>query len=1045
MKHLLKTLTLITLFFSFAVADETGSASIFSFFNGVALEKNEVLLDGKYSYYTDEDGSVELILETGKHQIEIFAKDENGANVGYVKRTIEVKEGRDTQVIATFNEGGATPHVEIDTPLGAAAVATIDPLNTGIFHGIVRTSDKDLPIANARVFVKGTSIDAKTDENGNFYIEVPADQTISLSIVHSEYSSQTLNDIKVAKDETINQEIKLTPASMELEEFVVLAPKVEGSIASIMAEEKQSNAITNIVGSDQMSKKGDSTAAGALRRVTGVTLIDGKDVYVRGLGGRYSNTELNSLPLPSPDPQSRTVPLDIFPAAVIGSMKVQKSATADIPASFGGGYVDIRTKDSEKENYFKIQTEIKSNSYTGKQVNNYEGSKSDYLGKDDGYRAIPAQILNDTRIVVGSPVPSFDPADNQAYTTAITNRLFTTTKEALPYGGKVTLEGAYNLELADKHNLSFFANYAYGQTHTYREEEYFSYDYSRVTDSLDKEPSQWGDFYKTVDEYTNAGILTAQYNYADVFKLKYTRLYSKTSESVTKIADGIAGSSNDWRIVYDLNWEERTLDVDQVNGELKYAIADVENLFSFAGEYALAELDQPNNVRYTYIRNTTFDLVPYGDPYLDRYQPANFLNLTSTDNMEAWYLKNKTMLNILSEEDYLEVGFSASSKTRESRYNRYLMNQSSSSGQLTDDLDTIYDKHIRQNYDGIFNLSISFQPAYWYDAEVEEFAEYANLLLKPSENLEVMVGARNVDFQQTVYQYTNNNNIFNPIERVPESLSMNNVLPSLGVKYIFDKSNQLSFAYSQTYIVPDLREFASTEYFHPYEIATVKGNPNLVNTDIYSYDLKYSHYFSDTENLNLGIFYKNLDNPIEDTVDERNALPLYSYENMDSATLYGIEIDGRKSFDIIHKDLANFYLAGNFSYTKSDVSLTEEQQTQFTSNHRELQGLSPTVVNVSLSYESKHTNLTLSYNKMGERIRKVGMIDYLDELPDYYEVPPQILDFVWIEKFDNGLSARLRLQNLLDEETIWYQGSKDNITNRFKVGQFYSLSVAYKF
>ena len=304
--------------------------------------------------------------------------------------------------------------------------------------------------------------------------EIPANTPISISIVHSEYSAQTITDILVKKDATVNTKVKLTPASMELEEFIVLAPKVKGSIASIMAEEKESSAITNIIGSSEISKKGDSSAAGALKRVTGVTLLDGKDVYVRGLGGRYSNTEMNSMPLPSPDPQSRTVPLDIFPSAVIGSMKVQKSATADIPASFGGGYVDIRTKGKSKDNYFKITTEIKANSNTGKEVNSYEGSSTDWQGSDDGYRAIPSQIVDASNISVGQPVPSLDPADNQANTTLITNRLFTTTKEKLPYGGKLTLEGAYNLEIADKHELSFFANYSYGQDHVSREEEYFT-------------------------------------------------------------------------------------------------------------------------------------------------------------------------------------------------------------------------------------------------------------------------------------------------------------------------------------------------------------------------------------------------------------------------------------------------------------------------------------------------------------------------------------------------------------------------------------------
>ena len=1039
MKLLLKAVTLLLLLSSNIFADETGSASIFSFFNGVALEKNEVLVDGKYSYYTDEDGSVELILETGKHQIEIFAKDEKGHNLGYSKKSIDIKEGRDTQVITTFNDEGMTPQVEIDTPVGQSGIILVDEDVTGTIHGVVLDTEKSLPIPNARIFVKGTAIDAKTDKNGNFYVNVPAGIALSISIVHSEYSAQTINDLTVAKDDTINTEVKLTPASMELEEFVVLAPKVDGSIASIIAEEKESSAITNIIGSAEMSKKGDSSAANALKRVTGVTLVDGTDVYVRGLGGRYSNVEMNSLPLPSPDPQRRTVPLDIFPSNVIGSMKVQKSATADIPASFGGGYVDIRTKDASKENYFKISTEIKANSNTGSEVNSYTGSDSDWLGSDDGYRALPSQILNDSKIVVGQPIPSFDPANNQNYTTELVNRSFSTTKEDLPFGGKFTLEGAYNLEITDKHTLSFFANYTYGQDHISREEEYFKYAYQQSTDSLYSEPEQYGTNYTSLNRYTNAAIFNVHYNYADVFNLKFTKLYSKISEKVTKISDGIANSDDDWKIRYDLNWEERTLDTNQLIGDVKYEIADYENILTFGSELAYADLDQPSNAKYAYLRDTN----PANPPYLDKYSPNALLNLTSNDEQFAGYLKNKTLFNLFAEEEYIEVGVSASAKTRESRYNKYLMTKTTND-KLTNDIDTIYNNHVK-NYDGSFRLDISFQPAYWYDAQVDESSYYANLFLKPIKNLEILVGARQTDFTQTVYQYTNNNNIFSPIERVPETLTFNRLLPSLGLKYNLDKSNQLNFAYAQTYIVPDLREFTSAEYFHPYEVATVQGNPNLVNTNIDNIDLKYNHYFSDTESLGFGLFYKNLDKPIEDVQLQSSSLPRYGYDNADNAILYGFEIDGRKNLDIIHNTLKNYYVSGNFSYTKSDVTLRAEQEDLYTTNHRDLQGLSSIVVNLAMGYEIIGRNVTLSYNKMGERIRKVGVVDDVDKYPDYYEIPPSILDLVWIESFKNGLSFKLKLQNLLNQETIWYQGDESHVTNKFKVGRFYSLSANYKF
>lgn len=1027
-------------------AKEMGSLSVFAIHNGEPLLNSEVTIDNSNTYKTDKDGFVQVELPVGTHQIEIFSKDKNSQNLGYFKKPILIKESRDTQVIATFKSAETVPDVKIDVPIGTLEKQK-DYANsaTGTLHGLVLTSDESKPIANARVFVKGTSIDTRTDADGKFSVKIPADINVSISVVHSEYSAQTLNNLVVEKDKEISTTVQLTPASMELEEYVVLAPKVEGSIATIMAEEKESKAITNIIGSAEISKKGDSSAAGALKRVTGVTLVDGKDIYVRGLGGRYSNVEMNSLPLPSPDPQTRTVPLDIFPAAVIGSMKVQKSATADIPASFGGGYVDIRTKDRSKENYFKIKTEIKSNSNTGKEVNNYEGSKTDWLGKDDGYRSIPANILNDSKIVVGEVVPSFDTANNQAYTTQITNRLFTTTKEPLPYGGKVTLEGAYNFEIADKHTLSLFANYAYGQDHTYREETYYNYSYNQSTDSLYDKFDQTGVTARTVDSYENAGIVNLLYNYADVFNLKYTKLYSQISESVTKISDGVSGSNDSWKIRYDLNWEERTLDADQINGDFKYAINDIENLFSFAVEYAIADLNQPNNYKYAYMRQIRFDGVVIGDPYLDRLSANAFLNLTSHDNMEAFFVKHKTMINVFNEADYFETGVSKSFKKRESRYNKYLMNQNSSLGKPTDDIDTIYDKHIRQNYDATFRLDISFQPAYWYDAGVAESAYYANLFLKPTDNLEFLVGARSVDFRQTVYQYTNNNNALTPINKVPETLSFSSLLPSLGMKYIFDKSNQVNLAYTQTYIVPDLREFTSAEYFHPYEVATVKGNPKLLNTDITNIDLKYSHYFSDTENMNIGLFYKYLDKPIEDVQLVSTSLPVYSYDNADNAILYGFEIDGRKNLDFIDTDLKNYYMSGNFSYTKSDVTLREEQLKTYTTNHRDLQGLSPIVINASFGYEIKGRNLTLSYNKMGERIRKVGTIDSRDEYPDYYEVPPQILDFVWIEEFDFGLSATLKIKNILDEETTWYQGDSSHVTNRFKVGKSYSFALAYKY
>jgi hypothetical protein len=308
------------------------------------------------------------------------------------------------------------------------------------------------------------------------------------------------------------------------------------------------------------------------------------------------------------------------------------------------------------------------------------------------------------------------------------------------------------------------------------------------------------------------------------------------------------------------------------------------------------------------------------------------------------------------------------------------------------------------------------------------------------------MGARLVDFSQVVYQYEEDRT--NPdmslrrlIAKVPYELSYSDIHPSLSLKYSLNENNIFDLALSQTSITPDLREFTSGEYFHPYEVATIVGNPDLVNTDIYSVDLKYGLYFSDTEYVKTGGFYKYLEKPIEDVMMPSSSLPIYSFDNADNAILYGLEIDGRTGLSFILERLRNFYISGNFSLIESDVTLKEELETIYSTNHRNLQGLSPFVINFTLGYEVKGRSVTLSYNKMGERLRKVGMIDAGDRYPDHFEDPAAVLDFVWRETFNNGLGLKAKIGNILKGETIWTQG--DRVTRSFEDPTTYSLGMSY--
>lgn len=1068
-----------------AEAQKVGTVSVLLFSEGKPLASNEVKLDGKEVFKTDKDGAMQTSLSVGKHQIEIFGKDSAGNNLGYFKKSITIQGGKDTQVIATLSKKGADT-IDIDTPVKTSAVkerTEQKATGEGTLVGTVLSSEAGTPISGARVFVRGTSVDVRTDANGKFTAKVPAGITLSISVVHSAYSAQTIGNIKVQNNGKTFKTVKLTPASMELEEFVVLAPKVTGSIAEVMQEEKQSSAVTNILGSEEMSKKGDSDAASALKRVTGVTLV-GSKVYVRGLGDRYSNTEMNSMPLPSPDPSKRAVPLDIFPSGVISSLKVQKSGTADIPASFGGGYVDIRTKEKSNDDYIKISIGAKGSTNTGKEVPVYEGGDNDWTGYDGGYRALPARLLNGYRAADGKIrlLPIDYPGGSSAaeekeleralLEDVLAGRKYDFTDKKLPVGMSVGIEGAYTYEIDDDHKLSIFVNYGYSQEHTYVKETITK----AVPDTLNPDPDGTiskavlstfgGEAFRTTSEYSNSGIINIGYSFADIFDMRYTKLYTHTGQKVTRYTEGQLGSNQDYIHFYDLEWEERTLTADQLNGEADYEVFSLDHTFSFGIEKASAQLHQPNNTRIGYISDPNKD----DDPILQTSSSFNYVTaLESKDDVKAFYLKNRTYLNIFDEKDYVEIGYAKSRKNRRSDQFRFGIAPTVSG--LTGKFDPLLEEYLYNTDTGDEGFALSYLYYNAFEAQVDETSKYINFSLKPWSWLDVMFGIRQVDIDQKItsfstekvsvsgddqiYCYYSRNRLkcktYVYVYSASDSLYEieNELFPSASLKFKINKYNSIDVAYSKTFIMPDLREATPDKYSHPTEIADVFGRASLEHTVINSYDLKYSHYFSDTESVKIGLFYKELTNPIEDTEGVDNSLPKYTFTNAESATIYGIEVDGRKELNFIHNWLDNFFLSGNLAFIKSEVQLNEQQLNLFTSHDRELQGLSPIVINLALSYETSDRSVTLAYNKMGERIRRLGQRQQegtkLILNPDTIEVPADILDFIWIENFDNGLGVKLKVGNILDSETLWYKYEEDVAIKTFKTGVTFSVSASYKF
>ncbi|MDD2790206.1 MAG: carboxypeptidase-like regulatory domain-containing protein [Sulfurimonas sp.] len=1051
------------------LASATGDLSLFVLKEGKPL-KNQTLIIYKQDaaadtnaafvkhaeFITDSDGALFTVLPIGSYQVQVLAKD--GTEVqAFVKKHFVIEENKESQIIISLKKNNELSFDDRESPAsvaGAAAATLVAAKEKGDVQISLVSAETQKPIAGARVFVKGLSIDAQTDAKGNVLLNIPVGEQ-TLSIIHSEFSSQS---VKVNVDAKVSSTkfVELSPASMELDEFIVLAPQVEGSVASLIAEKKNASAIADILGSEEMSKKGDSNAAAALKRVSGVTLVDGKNVYVRGLGERYANVELNSMPLPSPDPYKRVVPLDIFPSSIIGSLKVQKTYSADLPGNFGGGYIDLRTKEDVSEDFVKLTlaTKAHDSALDGTEGNYYAGGSMDYFGIDDGSRRLPSNVLNAGRVEEGEKQPAFTPYGTNftklelwGMTKDMARRSVDTHKEGVPLGSKIAIELGKKIEINADNTLSILASYSYDQDHKHITEEFYGYSMDGQGVILD-EADTYGTNERTYSNYKQNAMLNLGYNYADVFKLKYTSLFVLDTLEKTRVTDGVIGSNQDLQRLYSLDWEEKTLFANQLTGLLKHKlISDAQ--FNFGMQWSIAELNQPGNIKYDYI-----DYTGTGNHYQLKTQSAQNLiqhELLTNDDVKSFYLNEVADISIFSDEDKVELGVSYTTKTRESRSNKFYLKAENASNISYEDsqqsVDFIMDKYVTQevsNYEtSTFLVKPIFSPSDYYDADFVEKGFYVKTLINPIDSFELSIGARKAVLNQTLHEYGIDPST-NLVAINDNEMNIDKWLPNIDMRFKFTDNDQLRFGYSITYIYPDFREFSSSGYFHPDESATVIGNPNLTHTDLTNYDLRFEHYFSATESFSTAVFYKTLTNPIEDVSRPSTSLPIYSYENTDSATLLGLEIEASKGLDFVDESLENYYTSANFTYTKSDVSLSQTQEEQFTTNHRELQGLSPIVINANIGYDNTDGRiLNLAYNYMSRRIRKVGLKNGVQEYPDQYEYPPHLVDFTWQENLLEGMDVKFKAGNLLNGEVTWMEG--DNITKRYKPGRSYELSLSYKY
>ncbi len=1004
-------------------------------FSGSDLAKGiSVQINGGEIYQTSSDGMLFLHLPEGTHKAVINPSDK------FERKEFEfqISSGQTTQALVTLLKDEKSYELELQNPeLKKSANKLSQSGEMSEFKGIVVDTTTKKPISGARIFVRGASYEARTDSEGKFNLRLPIGKH-DLSVIHRKFATQTLRGVEVNKSESQLTEISMNPTGLVLEEFVVLAPHVEGSLGALIEIRKKTSSVADVLGAEQIAKAGDSDAASSLKRVTGLTLVDGKYIYVRGLGERYSQTLLDGSTLPSPDPARRVVPLDMFPSGIIKNLVIQKSYTADKPGEFGGGAILLETKSIPEKFFFKIKTSYNySPGDTFKEKLTSAGGTKDWRGMDDGTRDLPTGLasaisgnrrLAECNLILTSNCFSTEELTEFSKEIKKNYKVERRQRNALPglsvsTGDKIQV-GSFS--------LGAMASGRYSDSWQSTDKIKRSYNLGNSTTGeliLNKDQEK----LSSEREIDMGGTLDFGVQYQKKHTVSVSGLLIRKTTDETEISTGT--DSDQTNLVFEdtkLKWSERELNSYTLKGEHHLdMLANTQMNWRYTRSQAT--LHEPDQRQYRYYDDGSgYQFETRGDGNRRIYSDLE-------DNNTDIGLDLKVPYKWFGREGAIKVGFNNVDKERNSQIRRFKFEE-----QIAGSIDQ---STLRQGPEDIFAdqnlgkqgflLKEDTQPTDNYSATQTITAGYAMMELPMLSWLKIISGMRYERSLQDVRTYK----LFDP-NNAPDVASLETIdyLPAHAATIILSPKMQIRAAYSETLSRPDFKELSTAPYHDVENDRIVVGNNELVGSVISNIDLRWEWYFKSSENISLGVFHKRFKTPIE-AVARNSTEGGITFKNAKEATNLGAEFEFRKKLDFITRSLSNFSLAGNYSYIDSEVTIAPEDAGLLTTTTRALQGQSPYVINAQLLYENQDsgTDLSLLYNIFGERITEVGVLG----MPDVYEQPFSQLDFVASQDIATNYAVSFKVSNIIDPEAQQVQG--DKIVQLYRKGRSFSLGLSGSF
>ncbi len=885
----------------------------------------------------------------------------------------------------------------------------------GTLAGKIHDEQSGEELVGANVLVQGTTLGATTDIDGKYVVKNIPPGVYSIRISYVGYAVKTITGVNVKTGETLSLDANIASAAVTAEEVVVTAERVLSNEAAILAQRKKAAGIGDGISQEQIKRTPDATSSDALKRVTGVSIVDNKFVFIRGITDRYNGTTLNGVSVTSTDTDTdkKSFSFDMVPANLLENMVVTKTSTPDLPGDFTGGLVQINTLDFPDRRTIRFSFSTSYNTLSNlTPLQMSEGGGRDWLGFDDGSRSEPQKGLNGYDL--GKTLPNSWSQRNK----------------------RAPLNLSFSFAMGDKMNIGEEDLFGYVTSLSYRT------GYQRTENRLDYVTTGGIPVFQDGirDQYSVlwGAIVDMNFRFSGLHKISIQNSFNQTGEDKVSRLNGV--DENEQNLKTEVTeWDQRSMYVGKVSGE--HILPDVAGLgVHWHASYATSNAKEPDRRTSIYTRN-----IFYSDPY-----PFS----TSTPQRSWSTLKEQTQnfgldFSLPLFDAKFKFGGLYEKKDRDYNIQFYVTElENPSNNQLwIQPIDSIYRP---ENFGpGKFAMERLDNERDPYTGEQELIAAYAMLDLPFTvfaEDFRLVGGARVENSEQLVH--TVDPEISEP---TPFTARVKNidVLPSVNLTYIMNGITNLRFAYTNSVNRPEFRELASFYYYDYNVYEGVFGNPNLKRAYVRNYDARLELFPDVGELFAISYFHKEL----QDAIEQRLVIssnPERTWFNSPKGQNHGWEIEFRKSFGFLRTleyegvlgDILSYFsnlaITGNYTRVFSEIEFVDERT--LVAGTREMQGQSPWMLNLSLSFREPNigTSVNMLYSSFGRRLDAVGDYTYLD----VFEEPRNVIDLSVTQPVMEGLEMKFTVKDLTaSEKSFTYRdGAK---YKKLNYGRTFSLQASF--